>query len=320
MLLPVAHDLRTEVRTLIRAVIRVEKHNFPPLHLPSDKLVFRKGQPLTQQVFNYRTFVRNWSRHTSVKCTCSKFLSRCKATAVISRHLMCAAADVIPKSCLATANLAGTTYFTKHKWKTTTLRTLQNWCKQWKLPSQVSEQLPRWVDEQRRLHQETVRGSDKDTWDPQEVAKALRPLRALVLGPARRIISPIRFSLAVLRIIISHKLLRKAFGDATVFQPCKNGAARIIQHLRQDFESLHPELQVYGWAFQWNKGLPNARILPKGSKQFAKARPIIAYTKCWHTTASSFLATALYSIMQTLFPKGSTLNVNSVTSALQQAW
>ena len=43
-------------------------------------------------------------------------------------------------------------------------------------------------------------------------------------------------------------------------------------------------------------------------------------TKCWHTKASSFLATALYSIMQTLFPKGSTFNVNSVTSALQQAW
>ena len=117
-----------------------------------------------------------------------------------------------------------------------------------------------------------------------------------------------------------HKLLCKTFGDPAVFQPCKSGTARIIQHLRQDFENQHPDLQVYGWAFQGNKGLPSARILPKGSKQFAKARLIIAYTKCWHTKASSFLATALYSIMQTLFPKGSTFNVNSVTSALQQAW
>eukprot|EP00439_Symbiodinium_sp_Y106_P055867 s1132_g7.t2 len=99
----------------------------------------------------------------------------------------------------------------------------------------------------------------------------------------------------------------------------ENGTARIIQHLRQDFESRHPELQVYHWAFQWNKGLPTARILPKGSKQFSKARPIVTYTRCWHTKASSFLATALYSIMQILFPSGSTLNVNSVLHALQLA-
>ena len=72
--------------------------------------------------------------------------------------------------------------------------------------------------------------------------------------------------------------------------------------------------------FQCNKGLPAARILPKGSKHFSKARPIIAYTKCWRTKASSFLATALYSVMQILFPPGSTLNVNSVVNALQFAW
>ena len=117
-----------------------------------------------------------------------------------------------------------------------------------------------------------------------------------------------------------HQLLCKTFGDPAVLQPCKNGTARIVQHLRQDFGSRHPELQVYAWACQWNKGLPNARILPKGSKQFSKARPIIAYTKCWHTKASSFLATALYSIMQILLPPGSTLNVNSVMRALQLAW
>ena len=110
ILLPAAHDLRTEVQTLIRDIIRAdEKCNFPPLHLPSDKLVLRKGQPLTQQVFNHRSFMRNWSKNVSVKCTCTKFHSGCKGTAIISGHLMCAAADVVPNSCLATANLADTT-------------------------------------------------------------------------------------------------------------------------------------------------------------------------------------------------------------------
>ena len=145
ILLPTAHDLRTEVRLLIRSIIRVERCNFPPLHLPSDKLILKKGQPLTQLVFNYRSFMKNWSRNASVKCTCVGFHAKCMDTAIISGHLMCAAADVIPLSCLATANLADTTYFSGDKWRAATLRTLRNWCKHWKLPLQVSAQLPRWV-------------------------------------------------------------------------------------------------------------------------------------------------------------------------------
>ena len=178
------------------------------------------------------------------------------------------------------------------------------------------EKLPRWVGEQWRLHQETLQGSGKETWYPHEVGQAIRPLRALVLGPADHFPN----SLFIACPVHYHKLLCKTFGDPAVFQSCRNGAARIIQHSRQDFENQHPDLQVYSCAFQWHRGLPNARILPKGSKLFAKTRPIIAYTKCWHTRASSFLATAMYSIMLTVFPKGSTFNVKSVTSALQQAW
>ena len=122
ILLPTAHDLRTEVRSFIQNIVRVERCNFPPLHLPSDKLILRKGQPLTRLVFNYRSFMKNW--------TCSGFHAKCRDTAIISGHLMCAAADVIPLSCLASANLADTadtTYFPGDKWRAATLRTLQNW-------------------------------------------------------------------------------------------------------------------------------------------------------------------------------------------------
>ena len=311
ILLPAAHDLRTEVRSFIQNIVRVrvERCNFPPLHLPSDKLILKKGQPLTRLVFNYRSFMKNWSRTATVKCTCTDFQAKCRDTAIVSGHLMCAAADVIPFSCLASANLADTTYFPGDKWRTATLRTLQNWCKHWKFPPQVSAQLPRWVDRQWELHQQTLQSSGQATWDPKTVAAASRPLRTLVLGPADHFPN----SLFVRCPVYYHQLLCKTFGDPAVFQPCRNGTARIIQHLRQDFESRHPELQVYHWAFQWNKGLLTARILPKGSKQFSKARPIIAYTRCWHTKASS-------SIMQILFPSGSTLNVNSVMHALQLAW
>ena len=99
------------------------------------------------------------------------------------------------------------------------------------------------------------------------------------------------------------------FFNPSVFQPCKNGTATIIGHLQ-------PELHAYRWAFQWSRGLPHARILPKGSKNLTKARPIIAYTRSWRTKVSSFLAAALRSIMQTPFPAGSTFNINSVSQRI----
>ena len=250
ILLPTAHDLRTEVRSFIQNIVRVERCNFPPLHFPSDKPILRKGQPLTRLVFNYRSFMKNWSRSASIKCTCSDFHAKCRDTAIISGHLMCAAADVIPLSCLASTNLADTAYFPGDKWCAATLRTLQNWCKHWKLPLQVSAQLPRWVDRQRELRQQTLQNSGHVTWDPKAIADAIRPLRTLVLGPADHFPN----SLFVTCPVYYHQLLCKTSGDPAVFQPCRNGTARIVQHLRQDFESRHPELQVYHWAFQWNKG------------------------------------------------------------------
>ncbi|CAE7777056.1 unnamed protein product, partial [Symbiodinium necroappetens] len=174
-----------KVKLLIRSLLRQQKYNFPPLHLPSDKLVLR---------------------NTQVQCKCRMYRPTTQA------------------------NLADTTFLQEDTWKSQVLAALTNWCNRW------------------------------------------------------------------------------------------NGTSTIIQHLQREFEDKHPELQCYKWAFQWNRGLPNARILPKGSKNFAKARPIIAYTKCWHTKASSFLATALYSIMQVLFPAGTTLNISSVTAGLRQAW
>ena len=54
ILAPLSHDLRQEVQILLRRLICQERCNFPPLHLPTTKLVYCKGQQLATQVFNYR--------------------------------------------------------------------------------------------------------------------------------------------------------------------------------------------------------------------------------------------------------------------------
>ena len=118
------------------------------------------------------------------------------------------------------------------------------------LETQVSAQLPRWVDRQWELHQQTLQSSGRATWDPKTIADAIRPLRTLVLGPAEYFPN----SLFVTCPVYYHQLLRKTFGDPAVLQPCRNGTARIIQHLRQDFESRHPELQMLAYKGEFIPG------------------------------------------------------------------
>ena len=316
ILQPAAHDLRAEVKVLIRSLLRYQKYNFPPLHLPSDKLVLRRGKQLTQLVFNYRAFMRTWTRNTMVQCKCRMYQPTTQASSTVEGHVMCPAGDIVPTSCLAKANLADTTFLQEHTWKSQVLAALTNWCKRWKQPSDVIKHMSNWVDRQWSLHVTALQQDTQHRWNPRQIKEATRSFAGLVLGPADHF----PHSLFATCPVHYHKLICRSFGDPTVFMPRRNGTGTIIQHLQREFEDKHPELQCYKWAFQWNRGLPNARILPKGSKNFAKARPIIAYTKCWHTKASSFLATALYSIMQILFPAGTTLNISSVTTGLRQAW
>ena len=260
--------------------------------------------------------MRTWTRNANVPCKCKMFQSTTQASSIVEGHVMCAARDIAPTSCLAKANQADTTFLQEDAWKSQVLAALTNWCKRWKLPSEFVKDMSSWVDKQWMLHVAALRQDTQSAWNPRQVKEATRLFAGMVLGPADHF----PHSLFVACPVHYHKLLRRSFGDPAVFMPCRNGTGTIIQHLQREFEDQHPELQSYKWAFQWNRGLPTARILPKGSKNFAKARPIIAYTKCWHTKASSFLATALYSIMQVLFPAGTTLNINSVTAGLRQAW
>ena len=70
--------------------------------------------------------------------------------------------------------------------------------------------------------------STSRAWDPKEVAQAIRPLRALVLGPADHFPN----SLFIACPVHYHKLLCKTLGDPAVFQPCKNGTRTLRTNTR----------------------------------------------------------------------------------------
>ena len=78
-----------------------------------------------------------------------------------------------------------------------------------------------------------------------------------------------------------HHLLLKTFmplptTSTPVFQPLQHGIQLIRTRLR---DTWPPHLlQRYRWGLHWDRRLPSAYILPKHSRDWSKARPIVSYT------------------------------------------
>ena len=174
---------------------------------------------------------------------------------------MCAAADVIPHCCLATANLAHTAYFSSSKWRATTLRTLQNWCKHWKLPSQVSARLPRWVAISngncinKLCRDQVMQHGTPKQW--------LRPSDPFVLSCYdQRIIFP------TLCLLHAQSTITSCYAKRSAIQQCSS-LARMVQPgwfsiCVRTLRANTRVCRVYDWAFQWNKRTAECQGLAEG--------------------------------------------------------
>ena len=52
----------------------------------------------------------------------------------------------------------------------------------------------------------------------------------------------------------------------------------------------------------------------------AKARPIIACDRCWHSRLTAFLTKGVFQIMTVVFPPGQTFNMLSVQQTIRNMW
>ena len=118
-----------------------------------------------------------------------------------------------------------------------------------------------------------------------------------------------------------HVLLDTTFLDATVFKRCTLRACRPFLQTSSPGSSLFRNgLGDTLWGCKWSASLPVARILPKPSKGFAKARPIIACDRCWHSRLTAFLAKGVFQIMTVAFPPGQAFNMLSVQQTIRTVW
>ena len=170
------------------------------------------------------------------------------------------------------------------------------WQKRWRLPAHTQHQWNLhlhllWQEHERHLHQ----GNDARIQQARKVSTEIRMLRRYVLCPADHhphqtfISCPCHY----------HHLLKKTYFEAEVFEPCHVGPMTLRDRL---CEAAKQELSKTAQPLINPEGqLPYAYLLPKPSKQFEKARPIISYMLSWNAKLGQVIGTIVYELCRSIF-------------------
>ena len=107
--------------------------------------------------------------------------------------------------------------------------------------------------------------------------------------------------------------MKLTFWDPSVFNRCSALPVPLLRTIQQELPTWI--FEHYRWGFKFTSSLSTAYILPKPSRDFQKARPIVDYSNAWCQTLGSSLATALHEILQVVYPE--LLQITDIRSALQ---
>ena len=188
------------------------------------------------------------------------------------------------------------------------------WCNRWRLPDRVCSGLLHWMQQQLILHHRALQSDCHELH--REVKHDLQVMQGLVFMP----VDHFPHSLHVACPFAFHELLDTTFLAATVSRQCTVGMSSLLASPPSRFQSVPKWSRRYSWGCKWSASLPVARILPKPSKGFAKARPIIACDQCWHSRLTAFLAQGVFQIIWVVFPPGLTFNMLSVQQVIRTIW
>ena len=140
-----------EVQQFLRFLVQPERINFPPIHLPSVKMVEIKARAWSQTVFNFRrTVLRSWVPGKPQECACRTWCSS------ETGHLFARVRQILPTSSLADLNLNDTTFLSDKKWTRIAGKELRMCCNRWRLPDRVHSGLMYWMQRQLRLHHQAL--------------------------------------------------------------------------------------------------------------------------------------------------------------------
>ena len=279
-------DVTGNVRAWLRGCIAAHMCNLPWFHIPTTHVMLKKGPTWSRLVFNHFQFLELWSRDpTALRCCCCG----------LSSHVAGSVSKQFPRMHLGHMNLGDTVWPSRKKWFAESQFVFERWRKRWKLPRSLSlsfnlELYQLW-EEHCAVQQDHV-----SSFRSLQLRLESRQLTqcGFVISPAdhhpqqAHIFCPVHYSV----------LIHRTFGDTSVFQPCVNEAPVILRGILRQSGVLPKVFQ----RLLIPKGhLPYAYLLPKESKAWQKARPIIAYVSSWSRQLGKFVGIAVLHFLQQLF-------------------
>ena len=283
-------------RDWLREFLQQHSNLFPWFHVPTTQVVHIKNPTWKNKVFNFHRFLKHWDPEQPPPCQCGGHSFFPSQTIRQTGHLFASMLDIFPYTCLAHLNLEDCTWPTSRQWMEQGQQTFYRWKERWKLPNRFKHSWDLALHQAWESHLLQLRHhSSPDVARHRSLNQEIRMMRRFVLCPADHhphqtfVACPIHY----------HTLLQKTYFQTDVFEPCTVGSFalrdRLVQLAKQELPTLlHSLINTEGT-------LPYAYILPKPSKDFEKARPIISYMLSWNAKLGQLFGTLVYELCRSIF-------------------
>ena len=278
LLLPPLHvrDWKAQLGTWLQRWVASHRDLLPSLFLPKIRVVETRSATLGDRTYNYRKWQRRWTPNTSFPCRCSDMddcnIYREHAHAVILDEFPRINADIDPDT--MAASMKDQFFGDADKLQQRFDMQLRKQARCWHVQASsfttdFQPVLTKLIDE----HRSNVQ--DHAHWTSASLQRTTCSLSSWVVIPADHFPSRAHVICPSLFAILMHK----TFCTGEVFSLCRESAASF----RSGVVIMVPARlqQRYAWGLRLHAPLPTARILPKPTKDWLKARPIISFARTW---------------------------------------
>ena len=299
LLLPPLHvqNWKALLGTWLQNWIASHRDLFPSLFIPKIRVVETRSATLGDKIYNYRTWQREWTPDTSFPCRCLDIEDhhplRAHGHAVMVDDFSRINADI--NVSIMAASMKDQFFGDVdllHQRFTTQLRKL---ARRWHVHgSDLLPDLQPVVAQLMETHR--INLQDQAYWSSASLQRTVASLSSWVVIPAdhfpsrAHVVCPSLFAI----------LMRKTFCVGDVFSLCRESAASF----RSEVVTTVPSLirQRYAWGLRLQAPLPTARILPKPTKDWQKARPIISFFRTWAAPFLTVFGALIFELTKAAFP------------------
>ena len=277
--------------------------NFPPFHKVRAPFVRIKNRTLGQTFFNFRKVLKWWTPEQQPLCTCHLFPLHIRQRERKTEHISVFAQECFPDEAFLHQHMAEEISPSwRHFFHHNTYQ-FEQWLHRWKLSHSLIQYWQAFILTQWKIYKQNSLGQTQ-----KQIQRLQHRLRSFVVSPSDHF----PHSLTLHCPAQWQYLMNRTFLDTSVFLRCQAYPIPLLKHIQQNIPDWI--MQHYKWGFKFGSTLSTAYILPKPSRLFQKARPIVDYSRAWCRPIGSALATALYEILQVVY--SDLLSVTDIKSVL----